>query len=89
MRPDSARNPYLSIQMAEFSRTGAILPTMTLPAREFLQMLLALCVWLAATILVRDLIARWRRLRSEAKPTERIENSTIAPNLSELESELE
>jgi hypothetical protein len=62
---------------------------MTFPVIELLQVLLGLCVVLAVVVLVRDLIARGRRLQPKSRPTEPVENRATAPGLPELESELE
>jgi len=62
---------------------------MTFPVRELLKVMLGLCVVLAVVVLMRDLIARGRKLQSKTQPKERIENPSTAPSLSDLESELE
>ena len=62
---------------------------MIFPVREVLQVLLGLCVGLAVVVLMRDLIARGRKLPSKAQPEERFENPIAAPNLPEMENELE
>jgi hypothetical protein len=56
--------------------------------RDLLQVLLGLCVGLAAWVLLRDLIPRGRKLHAKLRPRVPKEASS-APNLSALESELE
>jgi hypothetical protein len=91
IRPDSTDKPYLSIEMAQFSPSAVtIFPAMTFPVRELLQVMLGLCVGLAVVVLMRDLIARGRKLPSKPTPADRIKiPSTAAPKLTDLESELE
>jgi hypothetical protein len=61
---------------------------MTFPVREVLQVMLGSCVGLAVLVLMRDLIARGRKIHAQEKLRARKENLT-APGLSDLESELE
>jgi len=72
--------------MAEFGRPDAILRMMTFPVRELLQVMLGLCVGLAVLVLMRDLIARGRKIHAQDKARR---ESLRAPRLSDLESELE
>ena len=61
---------------------------MRFPVTEILQVLIGLCVVLAAVVLLRDIRSIWRKRRNQS-PMRMREAPVAAPALPGLESELE